>query len=155
MQYNKFTDDNDVFGFSSPDQYEYYDIKQIYRDFTINNDSNQLLSFKIYVSSEKKNIIREVYTVSQMLADIGGFIELIRFTFYFFISSFSMKRLMAYIINRMYFKDRVVPQKLDNRRVHNMSESTVKSIRNDTYASSDVSVPGISLSRSFDQNYDI
>ena len=156
MQYNKFYDYIDIFSIRNPNKYEFYDIKEVYEDFQTNNNSNQLLSFTIFVSTETKNIIREVYTIPQMLADIGGFVELIRILFYFFISSFSIKRFMAYIINRMYFKDQTDMHKfIGKRKVHNVSDSTIQSTKNQTYASSDLSPSGIGFSRNCNENYDI
>ena len=102
MQHKKFTDYNDLFGFSDGTEYEFYNLKNVYDDFQIKNNSNLLMTIQVSVNGETTNIIREVYTISQMLADIGGFIELVRFICYFFVSCFSIKRLMAYVIENMY-----------------------------------------------------
>ena len=84
-----------------------------------------------------------------MIADIGGFIELVKYCFIYLISVFSYKRFMAFIFQEMYFLDKLnyYNPKL-NKKVHKFDDkNSLKSVRKTDYASSDISESNMSVQR--------
>ena len=81
-----------------------------------------------------------------MLADIGGFIELIKFVFYYIVSIFSIKRFMSYIYQQMHFENVANIQNHDNlRRVHNISDNSSKFSNRIDYVNTDLSSADVNL----------
>ena len=103
------------------------------------------------MDSEKIHYSRQIYTLLDVIADIGGFMELVKFVLYYSVSVFSVKNFMSYIMKQMYYKDKqIVKKKIEWNRVHNISSSLSINNRADD-ASADIDTTDVNVSCSHDK----
>ena len=160
MQYNKFTDNNEISGFGQGKEYEFYSVKDVFTDFKIEDDTHQLVTIILSIDSENVDFVRDTYTFSQMLGDIGGFIDLVKFIFLYFISMFSIKEFMGYIYRCMYFTNLSTNNTSNNtRRVHDISINSKKFKEKNEYENSgnqwNMSGANINIRQASYRTYDV
>ena len=106
VQHNKFIDNNNAIGVGDEKEYEFYSVNNIRDDYKLEDDTHQLLNIIVRMDFEKIHYSRQIYTFLDIIADIGGFMELIKFLFYYSVSVFSVKHFMSSIMKQMYYKEK-------------------------------------------------
>ena len=151
VQHNKFIDNNNAIGVGDEKEYEFYSVNNVRDDYKLEDDTHQLLNIIVRMDSEKIHYSRQIYTFLDIIADIGGFMELIKFLFYYSVSVFSVKHFMSSIMKQMYYKEKsFVKKKIDWNRVHNISSSLSINNRADD-ASADIDTTDVNVSCSHDK----
>ena len=150
IQDNKFTDNNNIMGADTENEYEFYSIKSIRDDYSLEDDTHQLINIIIQLDNGKINIERSTYTILDVVADVGGYMELVRFLFYYFVSTFSTRKFLSFIYKRMYFTNKTTAIKNRCKKVSHLSDSSSKLSERVEYANADISISSINLLFSID-----
>ena len=124
FQYNKLTDMSNTLSFGQTHEYEYYTTTNIRGDYKIEDDTHQLINIIFKLDTEIIHQTRTTSTFSDVIAEVGGFTEIIRFLFYHSVSKFSINLFMSFIYKQMHFKNKGVKySKIDLKKVHNSSNN--------------------------------
>ena len=151
VQFNTFTDNNNIIGFGNEREYEFYSAKSVRDDYKIEDNTHQLLNIILRMDAETIKFARNTYTLLDVIADIGGFIELVNFAFYYVVSIFSIKRFMSFIYRQMYFKDQS-NEKISNdfNRVHTTANNSTKLSGRADYVNADLSITDVDAAYNLD-----
>ena len=150
FQYNKLTDMSNTLSFDQTHEYEYYTTTNVRGDYKIEDDTHQLINIIFKLDTEIIHQTRTTSTFSDVIAEVGGFTEIIRFLFYHSVSKFSINLFMSFIYKQMHFKNKGVKySKIDLKKVHNLP-SNPSSLRRTWFSQSDLSINNIETQQNFE-----
>ena len=151
FQHNKLTDISNSFSFGHEHEYEYYTANNIRDDYKIEDDTHQLINIIFRLDTEIIHQTRTTSTLSDVIAEIGGFSEIIKLMFYYSVSKFSMNLFMSYIFKQMFFKNAAIKYSAnDSNRVHNISNNQNFLGRRTCFSQNDVSIDNIDTQQDFE-----
>ena len=127
LSYNKFSDNKNVFGIGSSSTDDFYSFEKILYDQENDNSTNNLMTIPFTLTNSIITTERQVYTILEVISAIGGFIELIYFSFFYSVSLFTSKQIMSYFLSKLYLIDNSNQHKKKlNRRIHSLNESSFR-----------------------------
>ena len=146
VQQNKFVDNNNVIGVGDGREYQFYSVNNIRDDYKIEDDTHQLLNIIVKLDDRIINYSRNAYSFLDVIADVGGYMELVKLGFYYFVSTFSAKQFMSFINKQMYFVTETSSQhkKLTNK-VSNLANYSPELDSRIEYANADISINEIEV----------
>ena len=138
--------DNNLVGVGNELEYEFYSIGNTRGDYKLEDDTHQLLNIIVKLDAEVINYSRYSYSLLDVIADVGGYMELVKLGFYYCISTFSAKHFMTFIYKQMYFVTKTSsPNKKYKNKVRNLSNYSSKLDDRIEYANADISIDGINV----------
>lgn len=100
---NTFLDNPNVFGYGDTQEYTYYNLATLLTDYEFEKSTERIL-MATQVVLDDKEVVRErnVYTLFDMIANIGGFFELIFRGSFLIVAVFSNKSYLSYLFYKLY-----------------------------------------------------